>query len=215
MRIFLSFASEHEQVAEAILLALRDRGHSVFFSKDDLPPAETYDARIQRGVQASDFMIYLVSPESVTRGRYTLTELSFARQRWPNPNGHLLPVLVAPTPLDTIPAYLKAVTILEPLGNIAAETSAEVDKLSIKWHHGTIIRFGLFGIVAALCSYFSILLFPPEIMIDPGLNQRPKFPYLQISSAPILPGLFFGLLVAACAELSPNLGDGRGQAAAA
>ena len=104
MRIFLSFASEQKELAETILLALRDRGHSVFFSKDDMPPGATYDVRIQKAVNASDLMVYLISPQSVTKGRYTLTELSFARQRWPNPNAHVLPVLVATTPLDTVPA---------------------------------------------------------------------------------------------------------------
>jgi TIR domain len=163
MRIFLSFASEQESVAETILLALCDRGHSVFFSKDDMPPGESYDARIRKAVLASDLMIFLISPQSVTRGRYTMTELAFARQRWPNPSGRLLPVLVAPTLLNTIPAYLKAATILEPLGNIAAETSAQVDTWPSKSHHLAILGFGLLGIATALGSYGSVVLFPPRV----------------------------------------------------
>jgi hypothetical protein len=187
MRIFLSFASEQQNIAETISLALRDRGHSVFFAKDDLPPGASYDARIQKGVDASDLMLFLVSPDSVKKGRYTLTELSYARQRWPNPNGRVLPVLVLPTPLDTVPAYLKAVTILEPLGSIAAETSAEVDKLSKKSHHLSLLKFGLFGVVSAICSYLSVKIFG-----DANTSV------LSIGSAPFLPGLFFGVLVSAC-----------------
>jgi hypothetical protein len=65
----------------------------------------------------------------VTDGRYTLTELGFARRKWPTPTGRVLPVMVRKTPLDHIPPYLKALTILESAGNIAAETSAAVDQM--------------------------------------------------------------------------------------
>lgn len=41
----------------------------------------------------------------------------------------MLPVLVRKTPFDDVPAYLKAVTILEPTANIAAETSAAVEDM--------------------------------------------------------------------------------------
>ena len=41
----------------------------------------------------------------------------------------MLPVRVRTTSRDQIPSYLKAVTILEPHGNVAAETSAKVDQM--------------------------------------------------------------------------------------
>jgi hypothetical protein len=68
-----------------------------------------------------------ISSDSVAEGRYALTE--FARRKWTDPSGRVLPVLVRKTPLDTVPSYLKAVTILEPTGNIAAETSAAIDDM--------------------------------------------------------------------------------------
>ncbi|MGQ0674814.1 MAG: toll/interleukin-1 receptor domain-containing protein, partial [Rhodospirillales bacterium] len=129
MRVFVSFASEQKETAEPIVLALRDRGHQVFFSHDDLPRGDSFDLRIQKAIQSIDLMVFLISPEAVTRGRYTLTELSFTRERWPNPKGRVLPVTIAPTPMEAIPNYLKAVSILEPLGNAAAETCAAADKL--------------------------------------------------------------------------------------
>jgi hypothetical protein len=51
----------------------------------------------------------------------------------------VLPVIVRKTPFEGIPTYLSAVTVLEPFGSIAAETSAAVDNMqrsrprSIKW----------------------------------------------------------------------------------
>jgi hypothetical protein len=41
----------------------------------------------------------------------------------------VLPVRVRTTSRDQIPSYLKAVTILEPHGNVGAETSAKVDQM--------------------------------------------------------------------------------------
>jgi hypothetical protein len=120
VRIFLSYASERRAAAEPIALALRGRGHAVFFDKDDLPGAESYDAQIETAVGESDLMIFLISPESVEPGRYTLTELAFARHRWRSARGRVLPVLIAPTPLERTPAYLTSVQILKPEGNAAA-----------------------------------------------------------------------------------------------
>jgi tetratricopeptide (TPR) repeat protein len=77
----------------------------------------------------SDIFIFLISSDSVAEGRYTLTELTFARHKWPDPNGRVLPVMGRNTPFEQIPSYLKAVTVLEPVGNITAETSAAVEGL--------------------------------------------------------------------------------------
>src|SRR5271166_4978582 len=129
MKIFLTYASEDKAAAEPIALSLRGRGHSVFLDRDDLPSGKSFDQQIERAVNDSDVYIFLISPDSVAEARYTLTELDFARHKWPSPNNRVLPVMVRKTPLERVPAYLKAVTILEPHGSVAAETSAAVDQM--------------------------------------------------------------------------------------
>ena len=129
LQIFLSYASERERVAEEIALALKERGHRVFFDRDRLAPGKGFHARIEQEVRRSDLFVFLISPELVKTGSYALTELHYASQRFEHPDGQVLPVLVAPTPLDGIPTYLRAVTLLEPKGNPAAEVAAEVDRL--------------------------------------------------------------------------------------
>jgi TIR domain len=129
MKIFLSYASEDRSTAEAIAFSLRDRGHEVFLDRDGLRVGEGFDKSIEQAVNNSNIFIFLISPQSVAEGRYTLTELTFARQKWPSPSGHVLPVRVRTTLRNQIPSYLKAVTILEPQGNVAAETSAKVDQM--------------------------------------------------------------------------------------
>lgn len=127
MRIFLSYASEDRAAAEPLALLLRGEGHTVFFDRDDLPPGGSYDARIRAAIRASDLLVFLVSPDSVAAGAYTLTELGIARRRWPHPAGRVLPVLLRPTPIETIPVYLRAVTLVEPEGNLAADVADAID----------------------------------------------------------------------------------------
>jgi hypothetical protein len=129
VRIFLSYANEDRAVAEPLALLLRGEGHTVFFDRDDLPGGAEYDVRIRSAVNASDLFLFLISPESVAAGRYTLTELAIVRRRWPHPHDRVLPVMLRPTPLDAVPPYLRAVTIVDPAGNLAAEVGDEVERL--------------------------------------------------------------------------------------
>jgi hypothetical protein len=132
--IFLSYASDDARLAERLELALESAGHTVFRDRTELNAGEAFDARIRAAIGASDLLIFLVTPRSVTGGQYTLAELTFAQHRWPHPHGHVLPVVVSPTPFDQIPEYLKAVTVLQPRGEIAAEVVAAVDRMALPWH---------------------------------------------------------------------------------
>lgn len=132
MKIFLSYASEHRAIAERINLTLNSEGHDVFFDRTDLPEAEGFDARIRRALQASDLFIFLLSPQSVEPGSYVRTELRIAENHWPNPEGRVLPVVVEETPVDDVPAYLRAVTWLEAEGDLAAEVAAVVARIAKK-----------------------------------------------------------------------------------
>jgi len=155
-RVFVSYASEDRDVAERVALSLRGRGIAVFLDKDDLPAGGDYDSRICGAIEQSSGMVFLVSPASVRNGRYTLTELKFARQKWPHPKGRVLPVLVAETPPQDIPAYLGAVTLLRPQGNVAAEVSAEVNSMFAGGKRA-IQGVGAAGAVAACAiAFFSV-----------------------------------------------------------
>ena len=71
--IFLSYPSSLEQTAAALELALKGEGYKVFRDRSALPPGESFDARIQAAVEDSDLFVFLITPDSVTPGRYTLT----------------------------------------------------------------------------------------------------------------------------------------------
>lgn len=130
MKIFISHASEQSDIARDIEVALTAEGHTVFLDRSDLPPGETYNDQIRNAIAQSGLFIFLVSPEAVSKGRYSITEAEFASDKWRNPSNHVLPVMVKATDLGSVPAYLKAVTVLEPQGNVPAEVAAAVARLT-------------------------------------------------------------------------------------
>ncbi len=131
MRIFLSYASQDRAKVEPIHLALTaQRRHEVFFDRASLPAGEAYDARIREAIARADLFVFFVSPDAVDAGSYTLSELAMAAQQWPHPGGRVLPVVIGETPFDALPAYLKAVTLLTPSGNLAADVADAVARIA-------------------------------------------------------------------------------------
>ena len=93
--------------------------------------AKSYDVRIRRAIEKSELFIFLLSPDALEAGSYTLTELAIAQKSWQHPAGRLLPVILRPVGLGELPAYLKAVTLLEPEGNTAAGVADAVHRICL------------------------------------------------------------------------------------
>ena len=130
MKIFLSYASQDRVRADSVRHALAVQDHDVFFDREDLPPGEAFDARIRDAIASSDLFIVLLSPNTLDAGSYTLNEIALAQSAWSNPTGRVLPVLLEPVAFDSIPAYLKAVTLLETPGNVPAAVVDSVQRLA-------------------------------------------------------------------------------------
>jgi len=82
MHAFISYVSEQSELAREIALALRGEGHDVFLDRSQLPEGDAYNARIRQAIRDCDLLVFLVSPEALSAGRYTLTELKFAEEKW-------------------------------------------------------------------------------------------------------------------------------------
>jgi hypothetical protein len=141
MRIFLSYPSEDRQRVEPIYLALRAQGHPVFFDRKALPPGEEYDIRIRNAIERADLFIFMLSPDAVDAGSYTLTELEIAQKTWELPAGRVLPVLLRPVELDRIPPYLRSVTFLEPEGNVTATVADAVHRIALRRRKALLARW--------------------------------------------------------------------------
>jgi TIR domain len=129
MKVFLSYAREQGPIAEAVSLSLSVRGHDVFFDRSTLKAGVEFDAAIQKAIEDCDLFVFLISPDSLQEGAYSLTELGFAKEKWRNPSGKVLPVMAISTLDSRVDAYLRAVTILYPQGNFAAEVAARASAM--------------------------------------------------------------------------------------
>ena len=128
MKIFLSYAAEDRTLIEPIYYALV-KNHTVFFDRKSLPGGDDFDERIRKAIRRSDLMVFCITPNSTDQGSYSLTELKFAEKKWIHPKGHVLPIMAKKTSYDAIPSYLKAVTVLEAAGNLAAEAAARINAI--------------------------------------------------------------------------------------
>jgi len=130
MRVFLSYASEDRSRIEPIRYALAEQGHDIFYDREDLLPGEAFDSRIRSAIERSDLFVIFLTPHTVDAGSYTLNELSVCERRWPRADGRVLPVILADVPRQDIPAYLRSVTCLTPVGNLTACVSDAVLQLA-------------------------------------------------------------------------------------
>ncbi|MFC1569794.1 toll/interleukin-1 receptor domain-containing protein [bacterium] len=130
MKIFLSYSSKQQALAEQIYLELEHSGHHVFFDKKSLQASGNFRKRIRKELDQSEILIFLISPDSVLPKSYARSELDIAREKWPQPEAHILPVMAVATDLKIVPPYLKAVTILDPEGEIVEAVSRHLDDWS-------------------------------------------------------------------------------------
>ena len=130
MNIFISYSSKYRDLVERLRLALVAEGHDPFVDRTELEPGQPFDEELREAIEDCDLFVYLVSPESVAAGSYALAELGLVQARWPHPRGRVLPVKLAPTPLASVPPYLKAVTMLEPQGDPVPGIVAAIARLA-------------------------------------------------------------------------------------
>lgn len=150
MRIFLSYASPDRALVEPIRYALAEQGHDVFFDREDLHPGEEFDSRIRTAIERCELFLCFITPSTVDAGSYTLSELAIAQRVWPHPSGHVLPVMLATVPLDQIPAYLKSVTLLEPVGNATASVADAVHQKARARRRRQVRRIALWTLAALI-----------------------------------------------------------------
>ncbi len=182
MRIFLSYASDDRDLVEPIAIRLRQENHDVFFDEASLAPGEGYDRNLREEVRSAALLVFFITPASVEPGRYTLTELKFAEQRWANPNNRILPVLLRETPTEDIPAILAALQQLQPEGNVSAEVVAAVEAIAALRRRRLQRAAGAVAMAAGLSglAWFGLP--------DRGVDPRPIDPPDTVQQASTLGG---------------------------
>ncbi len=172
--VFLCHASEDKPLVEPIQLALLNAGHKVFFDKQSLPPGGDYQTRILEAINRCDVFIFIASSASISEGKYTLSELKFARMRWATPVNRVLPVIIGGVSPGDLDPYLKTVTAMSVSGNVAAEVRVEVDVMlkNLKWsERRRFMNWMAIGaaVVALLVTVY--LNLSPKALLPPGLSE--------------------------------------------
>jgi hypothetical protein len=121
MNIFISYSRYDRPIAERIDNALNAAGFETFLDTKNLPIGQEFNARIKLAIDSADLFLFLASSNSVRPGSYTLTELSFAENKWQNPSGYVLPILLEGFDPGQLPAYIRPVNGLQIKGNAEAE----------------------------------------------------------------------------------------------
>jgi formylglycine-generating enzyme required for sulfatase activity len=156
MKIFLSYASEDRAAADRIRHALHADGHDVFFDREDLPAGQEFHTRIRRGIEQSDLVVFLVSPQALDAGSYTLNELSIAEKTWRAPGGRVLPVILERVPIEAMPAFLRSVTFLETSGNVPAAVVDAVHRLALDRRRRRLWKLAPAAVIAALAVVWGL-----------------------------------------------------------
>ena len=168
MKIFLSYASQDFQSAKAIYLALRDQGHRVFFDRAELPAGDEYHNHIRIAVENSRLFLFLISPNAIDAGSYTLTELDIAEKA----GSKILPVMLEKTPIEALPASIKGITFLQPDGNLPAAVAAEVHRIASSFRckriKQSVVALLLAGIVASVVVFAMRMRSRAEIVGNDG-----------------------------------------------
>jgi hypothetical protein len=182
--IFLCHASEDKAIVEPIQLALASAGCEVFYDEQSLPPGGDYQARIRAAVNNCDLFVFIASSASIVAGKFTLTELKFARERWPSPINRVLPVVIDELKPRDLPNYLQAATVLTVSGSAAAEVRDAVESMlrglrrrrSRRWVAALVIGSVAFTLsIAALLHPWRIEQANPVAVRDLELDVRAVF----------------------------------------
>ena len=78
MKVFISYAHAQSRVVEDIVKALEDRGHEVWFDKENIDHGDDWREKITKGLQESNGVLSFLSREAIREGGVCLDELGIA-----------------------------------------------------------------------------------------------------------------------------------------
>ena len=174
LSVFVSYSHEQRALGEEIAQALKNAGHDVFFDLESIPASGDYNDRIRCAIEEADRFVFIASKEALAPGKFTLTELQFARERWPIPAGKVIPVLIDDrVRVADLPVYLRSISVMKVEGNAVAEIVGAVQKTR---RIGTLCKSVTFGAstLAAVAALYAgaglgirghptdVVLIPPQ-----------------------------------------------------
>jgi hypothetical protein len=146
MKVFISYATIDVNLAESIAIRLRESRYKVFFDRQKLEPGCAYDQRIRDFLQQADLFIFLARPESIAPGAYAMTEMEWFKKAFPRPADRVLTYKTQPIPLQSIPPYLRSITVPEAAGDPAADVFGHALLILERKKKKRLLTFGMIAI---------------------------------------------------------------------
>ncbi|NEO32503.1 MAG: TIR domain-containing protein [Symploca sp. SIO3C6] len=112
-QVLISYADKDRAAMEKVRNSLRRVGITVWTNSTDIQTGEVFEEAINRGIEQTDNLVYLLSPESV-KSSYTQQELALAIFL----NKRIIPVLVRKTDPSIIPSALRDLQYIDLTDNV-------------------------------------------------------------------------------------------------
>jgi hypothetical protein len=120
MKVFISHAHSEKKTARKVAEFLAVQGFEVWFDEWNLEPGGNFAQTIGEGLESSDAMVILMSPESMQSWQREEIQYAISTPRF---EGRVIPVLVKQTP--NVPWILKTMNVIRP-GRTDNETAQRV-----------------------------------------------------------------------------------------
>ncbi|MEG5205120.1 TIR domain-containing protein, partial [Microcoleus sp. AT13-A6] len=112
-QVFISYSERDRETMEKIRNSLRRESLTVWTNTTDIQTGEDFQSAIDRGIEQTDNLVYLLSPDSV-ESEYVRKEIEYAVLL----QKRIIPVLVRSTPPDSLPLALQGVQYIDLTDNV-------------------------------------------------------------------------------------------------
>ncbi|MEZ2303144.1 MAG: TIR domain-containing protein [Microcoleus sp.] len=112
-QVFISYSERDREAMEKIRNSLRRESLTVWTNTTDIQTGEDFQSAIDRGIEQTDNLVYLLSPDSV-QSEYVRKEIDYAVSL----QKRIIPVLVRETSADEIPKALQGVQYIDLTDNV-------------------------------------------------------------------------------------------------
>ncbi|HEY6327779.1 MAG TPA: toll/interleukin-1 receptor domain-containing protein [Blastocatellia bacterium] len=120
MRVYISYSTKDEPIADQVVSALQRAGIDAWYGKREILPGDNWGEKIAEGLRASDAMVILLSPDSL-QSQQARWELEYALGSATYSN-RLITVLVGQEdqfPEDRVPWILRKLKVVRLAGSVA------------------------------------------------------------------------------------------------
>jgi hypothetical protein len=111
-QVFLSHSDKDRATLEKVAKSLMREGFTIWTNRTDIKTGTDFQNEINQGIEQADNLVYLISPDSI-QSKYCQDELAHALVN----KKRVIPILIEPTDLETIPDELRALQFIDFLGH--------------------------------------------------------------------------------------------------